>query len=332
MTTRMITFQKSTSKHTAPARRVVEICRAETGRMIGYTMSAPTLADYDSYANARDELSRHVQARPLVSVVTIALNAASTLQRTIASVQAQTFASIEHVLVDGGSSDDTLSIMRRMARPQDYWLSEKDRGISDAFNKGVALARGRYVLILNADDWLSPDQIERSMEALNQSQADFVFGDLIFYEEDRPLFRYKGDPGYAKVIHRRCPAMGHPTLLAERSCFARIGLFDPAYRNAMDYDWLLRLHGAGGRGVYSPGVVGHMTHDGVSNLQFRRTIDEVRRIVVSHGRSPVVAAMEAKFRRLKTAIAQPVKRRGKPLYHLVRRAINPSYRPVRVSK
>jgi hypothetical protein len=75
-----------------------------------------------------------------------------------------------------------------------------------------------------------------------------------------------------------------------------------------------------------------MTHDGVSNLQFARTIEEVRRIVVAHGRNPVVAALEAHFRRLKTQIAQPVKRRGEPLYRLVRRTINPSYRPVGVSK
>jgi len=293
-------------------------------------MSAPTLADYDSYANARSP--RNAADSPLVSVVTVALNAAHTLQRTIASVQAQSFPSIEHVLVDGGSSDETLNIMRRMARQQDYCLSEKDCGISDAFNKGVALARGQYVLILNADDWLSPDQIEHAMKALDASQADFVFGDLIFYEGDEPLFRYSGDPDYAKVIHRRWPAVGHPTLLASRNCFARVGLFDPAYRNAMDYDWLLRLHCAGGCGVHSPKVVGHMTHDGVSNLQFARTIDEVRRIVVCYGRNPAVAAMEAKFRLLKTAIAQPAKRRGKPLYQLVRRAINPSYRPVRVSK
>jgi GT2 family glycosyltransferase len=291
-------------------------------------MSAPTLAEYDSYANRRGEQ----EARPVVSVVTIALNAAQSLERTIASVQAQSFMSLEHILVDGGSTDDSVNIIRGMARPQDYWMSEKDRGISDAFNKGIALARGRFVLILNADDWLSPDQIERSVEALERSEADFVFGDSIFYEGDKPLFRYAGDPGYAKVIHRRWPAIGHPTLLATRGCYERIGLFDPVYRNAMDYDWLLRLHCAGAGGVYCPAIVGHMTHDGVSNLQFGRTIEEVRRIVISHGRSPVVATMEAGFRRLKTGIAQPVKRRGKPFYQFVRRTINPSYRPVHASK
>jgi GT2 family glycosyltransferase len=292
-------------------------------------MSAPRLNEYDSYATKRGAPRGDA---PLVSIVTVALNAARTLERTIASVQAQSFASLEHVVVDGGSTDGTLDIIRRMARPQDYWISEKDRGISDAFNKGVALTHGRHILILNADDWLSPDQIAQSVGALNRSGADFVFGDLIFYEGDRPLFRYGGDPGYARVIRRRWPSVGHPTLLASRSCFEQIGLFDPAYRNAMDYDWLLRLHCAGRRGVHCPDVTGHMTHDGVSNLQFARTIEEVRRIVVAHGRNPFVAALEAGFRRVKTSIAQPVKRRGEPLHRLMRQAINPSYRPVRVPK
>ncbi len=289
-------------------------------------MPPPTLQNYDIYA-ARRNAARQATA-PTVSIVTVMLNSASTLERTIRSVQAQSFASVEHVFVDGGSTDGALDILRRLARPQDYWISEPDRGISDAFNKGVALARGRYVLILNADDWLSPDQIERSVAALETSGADFVFGDLLFYEGEQPLFRYAGDAGYAKVVRRRWPSVGHPTLLAARSCFERVGLFDPHYRNAMDYDWLLRLHMSGARGIYAADVVAHMTHDGVSNRQFRRTIDEVRQIAVAHGRNAFVAGAEAKFRLLKTSISQPIKRGGRPLYELVRRAINPAYRPL----
>jgi hypothetical protein len=119
-------------------------------------------------------------------------------------------------------------------------------------------------------------------------------------------------------------------LLAERRCFEKIGLFDPRYRNAMDYDWLLRLHCAGARGFYCPEVLGHMTQDGVSNLQFRRTIEEVRQIVIARGRSPLQAGLEAQFRLCKTAIAQPIKRNGRPLYQFMRRSINPSYKPMSV--
>jgi glycosyltransferase involved in cell wall biosynthesis len=286
---------------------------------------APRLADYEAYVKRRDAGR---SSPPLVSIVTITMNAAATLERTIASVRAQTYPAIEQIFVDGGSTDGTVEIIRRHARAQDYWISERDKGISDAFNKGIALARGDFILILNADDWLSPDQIEVSVKALRESGVDFVFGDLIFYQGETPLFRYQGDPDYARVVHRRWPSVGHPTLLATRFCFERVGLFDTLYRNAMDYDWLLRLHLAGGRGLYRKTIVANMTHDGVSNLQFRRTIDEIRQIVVAHGRNPFVAGLEARFRYWKTRISQPIKRHGAPLYRLIRRSINASYKPI----
>lgn len=291
---------------------------------------APALADYEAYAKRRDR-EQPPAGRPAVSIITITMNAAATLGRTIASVQAQTHSSIEQIFVDGASSDDTIAIIRAKARPQDYWISETDKGISDAFNKGVAMARGSYILILNADDWLSPGQIETALKALADSGADFVFGDLIFYQGDTALFRYQGDPRYARAIHRRWPSVGHPTLLAARGCFERVGLFDTVYRNAMDYDWLLRLHRSGGRGTYCPSIVANMTHDGVSNIQFRRTIEEIRHIVVSHGRNPLLAGMEAWFRYWKTRLSQPIKRHGAPLYRLIRRSINPSFKPMTIN-
>ncbi len=290
-------------------------------------MTAPRLADYAAYAEARACVQPPLPDDPLVSIVTVTLQAAAAVERTIRSVQAQSCPSIEQIFVDGGSSDATIDIVRRLARPGDYWISEADRGISDAFNKGIALARGRFIQILNADDWLSGNQIETAIRAIEQAQADFAFGDVIFYEGDRPIFTYAGDPHYAGTIERRMPVISHPTVLATRDCFEQIGLFDLSYRNAMDYDWFLRLHRAGKRGVYSNAIVGHMTHAGVSNRQFKRTIDEVKTIAIAHGRNPWAASAEARLRCLKTAASQPVRRHLRPVYELVRRVINRSYRP-----
>jgi len=291
-------------------------------------MPAPSLADYVAYAERRNrEQSAPTLAAPVVSVVTVTLNCAPTLERTIRSVQAQTFPEIEHVFVDGGSSDGTLEIIQRFARDQDFWISEPDGGISDAFNKGVALARGRFVQILNADDWLSKDQIEHAVATLEETCADFAFGDLIFYDRDRAIFKYIGDANYGRIIHRRMPAINHPTVVAARGCFERIGLFDPTYRNAMDYDWLLRLHHHGGCGAYSSAILGHMTHAGISNRQFHRTIAEVKAIAIAHGRSPLLAGLEAVARHLKTATSRPLERHARPLYQKIRQIINPAYEP-----
>jgi glycosyltransferase involved in cell wall biosynthesis len=292
-------------------------------------MSPPFLDRYAGYKERRNHAQPTSSCNaPVVSVVTVTLNAEKTIERTIQSVHEQSLRGIEHVLVDGNSTDRTMDIMRRLARAQDFWIAESDTGISDAFNKGVAMARGRFIKILNADDWLSQDQIEHEVDALSSGGFDFVFGDLIFYEGGQPLFRSVGDANYQRAIRRRMPAIGHPTVLASHTCFERIGLFDQRYHRAMDYDWLLRLHLAGAKGGYDSRIVGHMSHEGVSNREFQETIDEVRRIVVAHGRNPFMAAAEANIRRLKTATSRPIKRHARPLYDLVRALINPSYRPI----
>ncbi len=294
-------------------------------------MLYPTLEDYADVAEKRrnDQLNETCGSpSPRVSVVTAVFNGASTIERTIASVQSQTFGDIEHVVVDGGSSDDTLAIVKARLRPCDFWISEPDRGISDAFNKGIALARGRYILFLNADDWAAPEQIERAVGHIEASGADFVFGDLEFHEADGSRFLYTGDPDYAANLHRRMPAINHPTALIRRSAFERVGLFDLRYRCAMDYDWFYRLHRAGGRGVHRSDIVAFMTHDGVSNRQFRTTIREVKEIAVAFGRPRLLAEIEAAARIAKTSAARPIKRYAHPVYRMVRRRLNAAFHPL----
>jgi glycosyltransferase involved in cell wall biosynthesis len=292
-------------------------------------VAAPRLDDYRAVNERR--FASGVAAsgstrRPRVTLITVALNACRTLERTIASIQAQTFADLEHVVVDGGSDDGTIELLRSKLRPQDYWISEPDLGISDGFNKGVALAAGDLIQFVNADDWLSPDQVEVAVRGLDATGADFVFGDVIFYRKGQPDFRYLGEPNYAKAIRRRMPALNHATALVRRAAFERIGLFDLRYRCAMDYDWFLRLHLAGGRGVYLPDLVGHMNHDGVSNAAYLRTSREVEAIAVAHGRNRHLARLESAARMLKTSVGRQFKGPARPLYRLIRSQINRSYR------
>jgi GT2 family glycosyltransferase len=284
----------------------------------------PTLEDYAAFTRRRRSLLQS-GAQPLVSVITVALNARDTLEATIDSVQSQEFSSFEHIVIDGGSRDGTVRLLEKRLRPQDWWISEPDRGISDAFNKGVASAVGTYILFMNADDRMSSNQLMTSVSAIQRTDADFVFGDLAFYEGGEFTYMLRGEPDFVHAIHRRMPAINHPTVLVRRSAFVRIGLFDLAYGCAMDYDWLLRLHKAGGTGFYDAAIHAHMNHDGVSAREFRQTIREVEKIAVSHGRSQIVARMERLIRGARKDAGHWIKNRDRALYDRLRGLINRSY-------
>jgi len=291
--------------------------------------SRPTLEDYAAVSAQRPVYAHTPGGKPLVSVITVTLNAARTLPRTINSIRAQTYPAVEHIVVDGGSTDTTLDCLRSLVPPPGVVLSERDSGISDAFNKGVALARGEFIQIINADDWLSENQIEQAVAVLTSSGADFVFGDLLCYDGDRATFRYRGDPNYAATIRCRMPPMNHPSMLVRRSAYERFGLFSLSLRNAMDYEWLSRVHRSGGRGVYDPRILAHMSIEGVSIRLFKRTAREVHDIAVAYGRNRLVAALEYRYSVSKTGLSHLVKQRSLPVYHFIRARINPAYEPIR---
>jgi glycosyltransferase involved in cell wall biosynthesis len=270
--------------------------------------------------------SRSSGQAPLVTLVTICRDAASSIERCISSVRGQDFQDYEHVVIDGDSSDGTAHRAQAALRPEDLVLSEPDLGISDAMNKGIALARGRFIQFLHADDWMSRGQLRAGVEALQASQASYVYGDLVFFVAGRPDFIYRGDPDYHVPIGSRMPALNHPTVLARKEMFERIGLFSLQYRCAMDYDFFLRAHRAGECGEYRPEILGCMNHDGVSNVAFRRTMREVRDIAVAHGRNRILAQCEFVYRIGKTSAGRAVRAVSAPAHRFVRRRINRSYR------
>lgn len=268
--------------------------------------------------------------RSTVSLITVVRNGGSAFMRAAESVFAQTYRPIEYIVIDGGSTDGTLDVIEQFGDRLAHWISEPDRGISHAFNKGIAAANGHYVGFVNADDWLEPDQIEHAVEALESRSADFVFGDLSYHAPDGTLLHViEGDPHYAGKIYSRMPALNHPTMLARRTVFDGIGGFDESYQVAMDYDWTLRAHHAGYVGRYAPDVRGHMTLDGTSDRRFVESLADVRKIAIAHGQSPLRAWPLFGFRVLKGAMRRSIERHvPTSLYGLLRKWINSDYRMV----
>ncbi|GGB06320.1 glycosyltransferase family 2 protein [Puia dinghuensis] len=209
---------------------------------------------------------------PLVSIITVVYNGERHIADTVRSVAEQTYRNIEYIIIDGGSTDSTLAVIRQFGSAVTTVISEKDKGISDAFNKGVLRARGAIVGMINADDWYAPDAVERAVRAIEG--YDVAYGDLQLWHKDRAGGIVKGD-------HRRLGremSINHPTVFVRRECYQEFGLFDEQYRCAMDYDFLLRLAMAGRDFVHVPGVLAHMRWGGVSDVQWRLACLETMRI------------------------------------------------------
>lgn len=277
--------------------------------------SIPTIHAYERCSEAR---------APIISVVTTVRNGEKTLARTIDSVRAQQLPNLEYIVIDAASSDGTLDIIGANADIITFWKSERDRGISDGFNKGIALSQGKYVTILNADDWLSPGQLTCGIETLERTGADFVFGDMLYHDgSGEPIYRIAGEAAYARRIGHIMPALNHPTVIVRRDAYERFGLFDLNLRLAMDYEFLLRLHRAGCRGVHDPRMVGHMSLAGASDAQSRRALAEVRDISLRHGATRASAWARFFFRLAKGDIRRILERLlPASAAHALRRRVN----------
>lgn len=200
---------------------------------------------------------------PTVSIITVVFNGEKHLEQTINSVLGQTFKDIEYIIIDGGSTDGTLAIIKKYERQLAYWTSEKDKGISDAFNKGIAKATGDIVGIINADDWYEPDTVALVVEQMQQ--ADIVFGDIQYWKNGQKEFIQHGNLSFLE----REMTLNHPTVFLRRSCYQQFGAFDLSYRFAMDYDLLLRMRVNHCRFSYLPRLLANMRWDGVSDKYWK---------------------------------------------------------------
>lgn len=277
---------------------------------------------------------RHLGSPSLVSAITVCFNSSRTVARTIDSIARQTYAQVEYIVIDGGSQDGTVEVVRSRENVIDLWLSEQDRGISDAFNKGIALASGEFIALVNADDWLEPSHVERAVAGLQLTGADFVFGNVVVHGPDRAAqYVVSGDPDYGRSVRQAMPDVNHPTVVCRRRVFERHGLFDTSLHIAMDYDWLLRGYLAGVRGAYIPELTSHMEMGGLSQRSASAALREVREISIRHGYSRGRAWCKFILRLLRVRARLFGERWvSRDLAQRVRALIHPGYRPLRGGK
>ena len=181
---------------------------------------------------------------PLISVVIAVYNGSATLQQCLDSVMQQTYAHIELIVIDGGSTDGTVDLIKANAQRITYWISEPDRGIYNAWNKGVVQAKGDWICFLGADDYLRDTQVlERMAEklVLVPPQIRLAYGQIILLDKDDVELYGVGEPWVnVKDNFRQFMCVPHPAVMHRRALFADHGSFDETFRIAGDYEFLLR--------------------------------------------------------------------------------------------
>lgn len=211
----------------------------------------------------------------LVSIITVSFNSGNTIRDTLKSVEKQTYPHIEHIIVDGASTDDTMDHVDDHPHVT-LSVSEEDEGIYYAMNKGIEMCRGEIVGILNADDMYAHDNvIEKVMEAFRDASIDAVYADLVFVDPNdvtKVKRTWRSGPYQSRdLYHGWMPP--HPTFFVRKSVYEKYGVFNTSLRSAADYELMLRfLLKYNIKAVHLPETIVWMRHGGQSTASWKNRI------------------------------------------------------------
>jgi glycosyltransferase involved in cell wall biosynthesis len=204
-----------------------------------------------------------------ISIITVAHNSAATIAGTVESILAQTFPEIEHLVIDGASTDATLDIVNRLSKARSRVISEPDGGIYEAMNKGLRVATGDAIGFLNSDDCYADNTVVSQIaEVFQDETVDACYADLIYVSDMRSkrIVRYWRGRKYRDGLSLRGWMPAHPTFYVRRRVFERYGVFDTEFRRQADFELTLRfLERYKVSCVYVPKIWVHMLTGGISN-------------------------------------------------------------------
>ena len=221
-----------------------------------------------------------------VSIITVTLNSADFLKDCLKSIKSQTYNNIEHIIIDGGSTDKTLSILKESKNEISIIVSSKDKGIYDAMNKGIQLATGDIIGFLNSDDFYANNNV--ILKVVKQFEYDQLlqtcYADLVYVERFNTSknIRYVKSSKFKHGLFLKgwCPP--HPTFFALKSVYKRFGSFNLNYQFASDFDLMLRfLEKYKLKSQYIPEVLVNMRLGGVTNKNFKNIWLQNREILKS---------------------------------------------------
>ena len=229
-------------------------------------------------------------SNPLISLISINRNNASGLRKTLASVSEQTFRNFQHIVIDGASTDESVEVIREFESGIGFWRSEPDSGIYNAMNKGIAAARGDFLLFLNSGDhFLAPDALQEA--AVHLGERDLYYFDIEVREPAAPELvrsRIKRCPDALRFSHFVIDTLPHPSCFIRRSLFERFGGYDEALKICADWKaFMLWVCKFGCSYQHVPQVLSVFYFDGVSSHASSRRAIEAERQQVLRAEFPV---------------------------------------------
>jgi glycosyltransferase involved in cell wall biosynthesis len=212
-----------------------------------------------------------------ISIITSVYNNKDTIKDAIKSVLNQTYKNIEYIVVDGGSTDGTVEVIKQYEDKIDKFISEPDKGIYDGLNKGIKLATGDVIAFLHSDD-IYPDNntIEKIMNLFNKDNVDGVYGDLIYVKKDdiNKIIRYWKSCDFNADLLKKGWMPAHPTLFLKKEIYEKYGVFDLNFKIAGDYDFMLRILKENPKLKYLPEVLYVMRVGGESNKSLKNIVNK----------------------------------------------------------
>ena len=219
------------------------------------------------------------KTKPLLSIITVVYNASNYLANTIESVLSQSYDNVEYVIIDGGSDDGTIHTIKKYEEAIDYWVSEPDAGISDAFNKGLTVTFGEWINFMNASDsFASFDVLEYFVQKIDH-KADVIFGKTRLVDSSGKMLLTCGRSFDRKEFRKRM-SIPHQSAFHNRKYFEQYGLFDKRFRISMDYELLRRKKSLSA--IFIDKIVSNVLIGGVSETSDYLRLREARMVKRRH--------------------------------------------------
>ncbi|KAA6303770.1 MAG: putative glycosyltransferase [Candidatus Ordinivivax streblomastigis] len=225
-----------------------------------------------------------------ISVITVSFNCVNTIEETIKSVLSQNYEDMEYIIIDGGSVDGTIGIIKKYEDKIIYWISEPDKGVCDAYNKGIKQAKGKLICIINSDDILLPGVLNKIDEQI-KSGTDIIYGDTLFYQKEFGEERLKVATSKINFSKGNFYGMLHPSILIRKSAYEKFGLYDVSCKYVGDRELMLRMYERGAKFQKINLTVARYSSGGATGVQnYSKVAFESRKVSIKYGASYFLAS------------------------------------------